>query len=392
MTGYIKKAIMCLMASSVIIAAGKNVSDVKAAGKKVSSIKLNVSSKTLKEGQKYTLKVKSVKPAGASKAVIWKTSDKKKVTVNNKGVITAKKKGTATITAVSKSNKKKKAVCTVIVKSKSSIRYSGKYSGTVWTIDNEGLLTVRGSGEIYNRDAAKPGPGWMKYCSYIKSANINLKKVTNLKDLFHGCNKLVKVNLSKLNTSEVTDMSSMFYGCSKLTSINVSKFNTSKVTDMNYMFYGCSKLKSVDVSRFDTSNVVNMSNMFSKCKNLSKIDVSKFNTYNTKDMSYIFSGCEKIKILNLYSFDTSNVKNMVYMFEGCKNIKKLDMRTFDISMADSLYGMFYGCQNLDTIITPRKTSGLVPELPDGQWSGSDGNKYTNMPEYLEESMILLKYI
>ena len=93
---------------------------VEAAGQKPTTIKLNATQKELYVGQKYTLKVKTVKPAKASKAVTWKSSNKKVATVNSKGKVTAKKAGTAKITATSKANKKVKAVCKITVCNKAT--------------------------------------------------------------------------------------------------------------------------------------------------------------------------------------------------------------------------------------------------------------------------------
>ena len=92
--------------------------DVEAAQKKPTKITLNEKSAELVVGKSYYLKVVSVSPKKASKSVTFTTSNKKVATVNNKGKITAKKAGTATITATSKSNKKVKATCKVTVYSK----------------------------------------------------------------------------------------------------------------------------------------------------------------------------------------------------------------------------------------------------------------------------------
>ena len=105
---------MALAASSLCI-----VPDAKAAPK-TKQIKLNTKKKTLTVGQKITLKVKSVKPAKASKKVTWKSSKKSVATVSSKGVVKAKKAGTATITATSKSNKKVKATCRIKVKKRTT--------------------------------------------------------------------------------------------------------------------------------------------------------------------------------------------------------------------------------------------------------------------------------
>ncbi len=65
---------------------------------------------------KVQLNVKVTAKGGASKAVKYKSSNKKVVSVSSSGMLTAKKKGTATITVTSKANKKKKDKLKIIVK------------------------------------------------------------------------------------------------------------------------------------------------------------------------------------------------------------------------------------------------------------------------------------
>lgn len=94
------------------------VNTIQAATTKASAIKLNSTKKTMFVGETATLKVKKVTPAKGSKAVTWKSSNKKIASVTSKGKVTAKKAGTAKITATSKVNKKVKATCTITVKTK----------------------------------------------------------------------------------------------------------------------------------------------------------------------------------------------------------------------------------------------------------------------------------
>ena len=79
----------------------------KAAVKKIT---LNAKKITLKIGEKKKLKAKT------GLKVKWKSGSKKIATVNNKGVVKAKKAGTVRITVSAKKDKKIKAVCKVIVK------------------------------------------------------------------------------------------------------------------------------------------------------------------------------------------------------------------------------------------------------------------------------------
>jgi hypothetical protein len=79
----------------------------------VKKLALNKKRVTLKKGKKYNLAV-TMNPVTATNKITWTSSDKKVATVTSKGVVKAKKKGKATITA--KSSNGKKATCKVTVK------------------------------------------------------------------------------------------------------------------------------------------------------------------------------------------------------------------------------------------------------------------------------------
>ena len=100
------------------------------------SVKISSTKKTLYVGSKYTLKIK-----GTKKRVKWTTSNKKVATVTSKGKVTAKKKGTATITA-KVGNKKYK--CKITVKSKKSTSKKQTKSSTVY---------ITRTGEKYHRSS-----------------------------------------------------------------------------------------------------------------------------------------------------------------------------------------------------------------------------------------------
>lgn len=93
----------------------KASSKVKIVKGTVRTSKLTLSEKklTLKKGKKETLTV-SRNPIGSSDKLTWKSSNKKIATVSSKGKITAKKKGSCTITVRSASGKTAK--CRVTVK------------------------------------------------------------------------------------------------------------------------------------------------------------------------------------------------------------------------------------------------------------------------------------
>jgi len=102
-----KKRILCL-AMTAVMAFAVSGSPESMAAKKSKKIKLNKSKITLTVGETYKLKLKNNK-----KKVKWSSSKKKVATVGKKGKVTAKKKGTAKITA---KVDKKKYTCKVTVK------------------------------------------------------------------------------------------------------------------------------------------------------------------------------------------------------------------------------------------------------------------------------------
>ncbi len=77
------------------------------------SVELNKTAVNVGVGQKYTLKA-TILPSDVSQTVTWSTSNKKLATVDENGVVTAKKTGTVTITATTENGKT--ATCKVNVK------------------------------------------------------------------------------------------------------------------------------------------------------------------------------------------------------------------------------------------------------------------------------------
>ena len=89
-----------------------------------SSIRINKTKYSLYKGSSFKLKI-----LGTSKKVKWTSSNKKIAVVNSKGKVTAKKKGTCTITA--KVNGKK-YYCKVSVKNKNYTTTTSSKSSTVY--------------------------------------------------------------------------------------------------------------------------------------------------------------------------------------------------------------------------------------------------------------------
>lgn len=122
------------------------------------------------------------------------------------------------------------------------------------------------------------------------------------------------IEIKLIETKPITNVSNIFDGCNSLQSI--TDWNTSNIEDMSYMFCNCYKLESLpDISRWNTENVVNMSSMFLNCSSLKSFPkISKWKINKVKNMSYMFAGC---KSLISFPIITKWLKN--------KNIEKKEM-------------------------------------------------------------------
>lgn len=222
------------------------------------------------------------------------------------------------------------------------------YGYMTWKIDQNGKLTVTGTGDFapIGEGYAREAP-WLDYSDSVISVEVNVQGMT----------------------------------------------------DATNMFLSCYNLTSVDFRNFDTKNVVNMRGMFSYCYNLTRLDLSDFDTGNVTRMNEMFYECYNLTDLNLSSFNTENVTNINYMFEECSSLVHLDLSSFDLrnlSIEDNTGSngavpptVFGKCKNLITINTPRNLKKEV-SLPTGTWYRSDGSKFNDLPLNMSESIEINK--
>ena len=148
-----------------------------AAAKKPTKMSISSNYKTVDIKGKVTVKVKSVSPANASKAVTWKSSNKNIATVSSSGVVTGKKAGTVKITATSKSNKKLKKTVTIKVKQiKPTLSLN-----TVYAYTRDGYVAVKASvpSNVYNAGVSYKISS-TKYAK-LKSSKTSKKGYSSLK-------------------------------------------------------------------------------------------------------------------------------------------------------------------------------------------------------------------
>jgi surface protein len=156
------------------------------------------------------------------------------------------------------------------------------------------------------------------------------------------------------NVSKVTNMSNMFYGCQSIYRMELPNWKTGNVTNMSAMFSGCSMLKYFDFTGWDTRKVTNMSDMFLSCTDINSIKLTSFSTPALTTMRQMFKQCTMLRSVDLSTFDLSNVSDMSHMFSSCKNSPVIDLRVSKkLKAGVNMYYMFY-----DTFDTKEDTGGV----------------------------------
>jgi len=233
-----KKFVSMFVAVMMIFTSVAVVPSAYAAAPK--AITLSKTSQTVYIGQKYTLKVKAVTPKKADTEVKWKTSDKRIATVSSKGVVTGKKKGTVTITAVSKSNSKIKAKCKVTIKKFKTSNIDYKYSN----ITGGGLELL----DLHFENDNHQDPHIIKTYSELKALKKRIKKyyyISSYYDEDHPYynsemleKRLIGDNIiNKLNKydKEFFKTKALYYNCIDYTTLTRGK-------DIEYS-YNCVKVR-----------------------------------------------------------------------------------------------------------------------------------------------------
>ena len=195
---------------------------------------------------------------------------------------------------------------------------SGITGDCTWTLDDKGLLTISGNGEM---DSSSRHP-W-GYDS-VKSIVIE-NGVTSIGNAaFYECMKLTSIDIPDSVTSIG---SSAFYACKSLTSISIPNSVTSIGSSA---FDNCYGLKSIDIPNSVTSIG---SSAFAYCSALSKVSIPD----SVESIgSHTFSGCKGLTNIDI----PDSVKSIgSYAFYNCTGLTSIDIPDSVQSIGDSA---FYG--------------------------------------------------
>lgn len=138
-----------------------------------------------------------------------------------------------------------------------------------------------------------------------QAVQLDTRFTTSMEGMFMNCTSLTSdangnikgIDFSKYDTTLVNSFADMFRGCTKLEKINVSSLNGVGVKLMSGMFQGCSNLKSINLSNFATADATSLDRMFSNCPSLSTLDLSTMAVSSNATMSGMFDGSVRLETI-----------------------------------------------------------------------------------------------
>ena len=218
-----------------------------------------------------------------------------------------------------------------------------------WTLDTDGLLTISGSGMMYDYDLQSPSPWAEKQRSIVRV--ILEPGVADIGDwAFNSCGYMTRVMIPDSVTEIGNDA---FSFCSNLGSVTIPEGVTSIGENA---FFWCNSLSTVVIP----ASVTRLGgNLFGSCKNLMAIQVAVENPaycsvdgilYDKQLQTLICCPCGKSGIV---AVPDGVAEIGAAAFEGCKDLTSV---TLPDSLASIESYAFYNCSGLMSLDLPQSTT------------------------------------
>lgn len=197
-----------------------------------------------------------------------------------------------------------------------------------WKIDNNGTLTIAGSGPTtgYTTDNVP----WKAYKKrVIKNLVVNVDITSIGSNMFYGCPLLTcdpSSDNGSIELKNVTDIGNgAFRGCENITSVA----SNAKIKEIgSEAFFGCKKLKSITTgTEFNTIGI----SAFENCESLEKIDLG-FGLTVIPEAA--FRGCKSLRVADIPK--TVTTINPA-AFKGCDKLQKVIIPEGVIYIADDAF-------------------------------------------------------
>ena len=195
----------------------------------------------------------------------------------------------------------------------------------------------------------------------------NILAISNIDEVFIGCNKLKTVDLHNVNfTNTTNEFWYLFRNNTSLESVNMTNMQTPQ-TNFGETFNGCKNLVTVLMDGMcktngivnaggKTSGTYDYNGMFRNCTNLETITFPEsMNKLEVADS--MFYGCNKLKSVTMNEFTGENLTSAKSMFGSCTSIEKLEIPSFDTSKLASYDRIFSSITGLKIYISDKWTLG-----------------------------------
>ena len=206
-----------------------------------------------------------------------------------------------------------------------------------WTLGNDGLLTISGTGKMTNYTSIKSVP-WYNYVGQIKQVVIE-KGVTSIGNFaFYGLKDIQKVSVPK-GVEIIGDYA--FKNCTGLENVVLPK-NLWKIGES--AFYGCQSLKAVNMP--DTITVMG-AYAFKGCVSMESVYISKGLVGLNESAFY---GCQSLRDITI----PEGIKRIDgYVFKNCSGVQTVSLPGTLVKLGDSA---FYGCSSLTELTVPENVT------------------------------------
>lgn len=212
----------------------------------------------------------------------------------------------------------------------------------------------------------------------------------NMVDAFRSCKNMTYNATDVPNLSKVTDMTNMFSGCNMFNG-DVNNWDVSNAINIAGMFSNCWEFNS-DLDNWDVSNVVDMRGTFSSSIKFNG-NVSTWNVSKVTNMRAMFVRANSFNS-DISGWDVGNVTDMYDMFNQARSFTK-DIGSWNVSKVTNMRSMFFKALSFNgdlstwdvSKVTTMRSMFTDANSFEGDLSTWDVSKVTDMTDMLDNTKI-----